>query len=59
MFADEFLENLARGIDRTVSQHRPVILMGDYILNYWEQSDRSKIDTVVIPYDWNIKNMCH
>ena len=34
-FADEFLENLARGIDRVVSQNMPVILMGDYNLNYW------------------------
>ena len=41
-FADEFLENLARRIDRAVSQNMPVILMGDYNLNYWDQSDRSK-----------------
>ena len=33
--------------------------MGDYNLNYWEQSDRSKTDTVVLPYDLNINNMSH
>ena len=58
-FADEFLENLARGIDRAVSQNKPVILIVDYNLNYWDQSDRSKIDTVVFPYDLNINNVSH
>ena len=58
-FADELLENLARGIDRTVSQNMPVILMGDYKLNYWDQSDCSKIDTVVVPYYLNINNVSH
>ena len=58
-FADEFFENLARRIGRAISQNMPEILMGDYNLNYWDQSDRSKIDTVVVPYDLNIDNASH
>ena len=58
-FDGEFLESLARRIDRAVSQKMPVILMGDYNLNYWDQSDRSKNDTVVVPYDLNINNVSH
>ena len=53
-FADEFLENLARGIDRVVFQNMPVILMGEYNLNYWDPSDPSKIDTAVVPYNLNV-----
>ena len=33
--------------------------MGDYNLNYWEQSDHSKIHTVVVPYYLNINNSSH
>ena len=33
--------------------------MGDYNLSYWDQSDCSKIDTVVVPYDFDIKNVSH
>ena len=58
-FADEFLENLARGIDRAVSKNMTVKLVGDYVLIYWDQSDRSKIDAVAFPYDLNINNVSH
>ena len=58
-FAGEFLENLARGIDRVVSQNMPVILMADYKLNYCDQSDRSKTDTVVVSYNLNMNNVSH
>ena len=58
-FADEFFENLARGIGRAISQNMREILKGPYNLNYWDQSDCSKIDTIVVPYDLNINNASH
>ena len=33
--------------------------MGDYNLNYCDHTDRSKNDTVVVPYDLNINNVSH
>ena len=50
---DEFLDYLALNFDKTTTENKPIILMGDYILNYFCKSEKGKVDTVLIPSDLN------
>ena len=35
---------------------KTLILLGDYIINYLDTLERSRLETVILPYDLHIKN---
>ena len=49
--ANLFLEGLAHGIDKAVVEGKPIIMMGDYNLDYMVKSDRNCLETIFTPYD--------
>ena len=46
-----FLEKLVLGIDLAMAEEKSVILGGDYNLNYFAKRDRSRLQSVISPYD--------
>ena len=49
--ANLFLEGLAQGIDKAIVEGKPIIMMGDYNLDYMVKSDRNCLETIFTPYD--------
>ena len=58
-FAEAFLENLDRGIDRAVYQNVRVFFLVDNYVNYWDPTNFSTADTIVFPFQLNINNVSH
>ena len=56
-FVKMFLEKLALGIDLAMAEGKSVILAGDYNLNYFAKRDRSRLQSVISPYD--LKHRLH
>ena len=48
---DEFRDYLALKIDKATTKNNPNILMGDYNLKYFCNSEKQILDTILRPYD--------
>ena len=45
-----FLDELALGIDKAISEKKRIILLGDYNINFFDQNERNLLETLIIPY---------
>ena len=54
---DEFLDYLALKVDKATAKNKPIILTGDYILNYFCENEKRKLDTILRPSDLNPINV--
>ena len=52
----DFLDQLAINIDNAITKNEKIILLGDYIINCLDTLERSRLETVILPYDLHIKN---
>ena len=52
----DFLDQLAINIDNAITKNEKIILLGDYNINYLDILERSRLETVIPPYDLHIKN---
>ena len=52
----DFLDQLAIKIDNAITKNEKIILLGDYNINYLDTLERSRLETVILPYDLHIKN---
>ena len=52
----DFLDQLAINIDYAITKNEKIILLGDYSINYLDTLERSRLETVILPYDLHIKN---
>ena len=53
---DSFLEQLVIGIDNAVAENKPIILMGDYNINWLNNLEREKLDSITTPYGLSSTN---
>ena len=52
----DFLDQLAINIDKAITKNEKIILLGDYNINYLDTLERSRLETVILPYDFHLKN---
>ena len=52
----DFLDQLAINIDNAITKNEKIILLGDYNINCLDTLERSRLETVILPYDLHIKN---
>ena len=52
----DFLDQLAINIDNAITKNEKIILLGDYNINYLDTLERSRLETVILPYDLHIKS---
>ena len=53
--SNAFLDQMTINIDNAINKKK-VILLGDYNINHLDKSERSKLETAIIPCDLNVKN---
>ena len=51
-----FLDQLAINIDNAITKNEKIILLGYYNINTLDTLERSRLETVILPYDLHIKN---
>ena len=52
----DFLDQLAINIDNAITKNEKIIFLGDYNINYLDTLERSRLETVILPYDLHIMN---
>ena len=52
----DFLDQLAINIDNAITKNEKIILLGDYNTKYLDTLEKSRLETVILPYELNIKN---
>ena len=52
----DFLDQLAINIDNAITKNGKILLLGDYNNTYLDTLERSRLETVILPYDLHIKN---
>ena len=52
----EFLDQLAINIDNAITKNQKIILLADYNIKYLDTLERSRLETVILPYDLHIEN---
>ena len=50
------MDQLAINIDNAITKNEKIILLGDYNINSLDTLERSRLETVILPYDLQIKN---
>ena len=50
------MDQLAINIDNAITKNEKILLLGDYNINYLDTLERSRLETVILPYDLHIKN---
>ena len=56
---NSFLEELSTSIDNTITEKKPLVLMGDYNINYFDKKERECLETILTPYGLNVMNKDH
>lgn len=51
-----FLDELQLTLDRAVTEGKPLVLMGDYNINYLVTHEKNKLDEAIRPYDLKVLN---
>ena len=51
-----FLEELSTSIDHAITKDKPITLLGDYNIDYLNDNERECLDSVMIPYGFEILN---
>ena len=52
-----FIEELSTSIDYAITENKPINLMGDYNLDCLNKKEKECLDTLMVPYGRNIKNI--
>ena len=50
----QFLEELSTSIDYAITENKPLLLMGDFNINFLNKNERECLETIMIPY-----GLCH
>ena len=53
---DPFLEELSTNIDIAIVENKPITLMGDFNISFFNHKERQCIETITIPYGFHILN---
>ena len=53
---DAFLEELSTSIDIAIVENKPITLMGDFNINFFNHKERQCLETITIPYGFHILN---
>ena len=51
-----FLEELSTSIDHAITENKPINLLGDYNIDYLSNNKRECLDSVMVPYGFEILN---
>ena len=55
-FCSQFLDELALCIDKASTENKSICLIGDYNINYLNNKEKQKLDTIILPYDLHLMN---
>ena len=55
-FCSQFLDELVLCIDKASTENKSVCLIGDYNINYLNNKEKQKLDTIILPYDLHLMN---
>ena len=55
-FFSQFLNELAFCIDKASTENKSISLLGDYIINYLNNKEKQKLDTIIPPHDLHLMN---
>ena len=55
-FCSQFLDELVLCIDKASTESKSKCLKGDYNINYLNNKEKQKLDTIILPYDLHLLN---
>ena len=56
---NSFLEELSTSIDYAITEKKPLVLMGNYNIDYFDKRERECLETILTPYGLNVMNKDH
>ena len=56
---NSFLEELSTSIDYAITEKKPLVLMGDYNIDYFDKRERECLETILTLYGLNVMNKDH
>ena len=56
---NRILEELSTSIDYAITEKKPLVLMGDYNMNYFDKRERECLETILTPYGLTVMNKDH